>query len=141
VAARECRIGAPCYDCVPAHPIAVAEVRATTGVLDTSTLGPICAIQAAQADWRVPFRSMDAQGGPETAGGRGWDWITAVGMRLRSQGRNVSVECGPARDTAGPFTMQLYEGTALIACATVFRDPMNFAVLVRWLAQGVEQHG
>lgn len=104
--------------------------------IDTSKLGPIRALPPKPGDWRAPYRTMDAQGEPDTAGAVGFDWIESLGIRLRNAGRQgLSIETSHLAGDG--FTIQLWDGTALLALATVFRDPMNFAVLVRWAAQGV----
>ncbi|MFC4255422.1 hypothetical protein GRI97_08275 [Altererythrobacter xixiisoli] len=86
-------------------------------------------------DWRQPYRSRDASGNDAAAGRVAWNWIEDLGKRLHEQGRDAMIETG--RASADGFTIQLWEGTSLLALATVFRDPMNFSVLVRWAADGV----
>ena len=82
-------------------------------------------------DWRLPYRSMDASGGPETATAVGWAWIEAEGLRAQAWfGGAVCIET--TSNSEGTTVIALYRATRLIACATIFRDPMNFAVLVRW---------
>lgn len=90
---------------------------------------------ASPDDWRRPYRSMDAGGNAAAAGRVAWNWIEDLGKRLHEQGRDAMIDTDKL--SADGFTIQLWEGTALVALATVFRDPMNFSVLVRWAADGV----
>lgn len=78
-------------------------------------------------DWRLPYRSMDMGGSPESANNVAWRWIEELAQQLRDAGAG-----GGLSFETSPGTICLYRGTHLLACATVFRDPMNFAVLVRW---------
>ena len=85
-------------------------------------------------NWRRPYRTMDAHGAPDTAGAVGWEWIQSEGRRLmQCYGSAISVESIGNSDGTSVFA--LYHGTALKACATIFRDQMNFAVLIRWKAE------
>lgn len=83
-------------------------------------------------DWRVPYRSQDAGGSAEAAGSVAWDWIEAVARGQAEHRQELSIH-----SDAG--SVILYRGTTPIAVATVFRDPMNFAVLIRWAANGVAE--
>jgi hypothetical protein len=80
---------------------------------------------------------MDAGGSPESAGQVGWDFIHQVS--LAEHGRDPrGLELDNPRMGSDGGTIALYRDCKLIAAAFVFRDPMNFAVLVRWKAEGVE---
>lgn len=104
--------------------------------IDTSKLGPIRAMPAKPDDWRLPYRSMDAGGSPSSAGQVGWTWLEAIAKaeHMRSP---TGLELDNQRLGADGGTMVLYRGTKLLAAAMVFRDPMNFAVLLRWKAESV----
>ena len=86
-------------------------------------------------DWRQPYRSMDAAGSPEAAENVGWRWIEDLAVQQRSAAGDpagITIE-SPSLGSDGR-AIALYSGTRLIALASIFRDPMNFAVLVRWRA-------
>jgi hypothetical protein len=83
------------------------------------------------SDWRRPYRSMDASGGPDTAETVGRAWIEAIAADECDVG-TVFIE-SPRLGGDGR-AIALYRGTDLLALASIFRDPMNFAVLVRWRA-------
>jgi hypothetical protein len=74
---------------------------------------------------------MDASGSPDAAGVVGWNWIGELAVQER-EADAVLLEIQGRPVEGGGSVTSLYRGTTLIACATVFRDPMNFAVLVRW---------
>lgn len=77
---------------------------------------------------RRPFRTMDGS----DAEREGREWIEQIGhAHVERTGNPVFIESQsrPGQD----WYIALYQGTRLIACAFVFRDPMNFAVLIRWL--------
>jgi hypothetical protein len=81
---------------------------------------------------RRPYRTMDASGSPEAAGSVGWEWINGVAERARADDPNDLELMTPELGADGS-AMTLYRGTKLIAAAFVYRDQMNFAVLIRWL--------
>lgn len=85
------------------------------------------------SDWRRPYRTMDAGGGPDTAGVVGWNWIGELAAKERDADAAALTISGEPLGSDGRVTT-LYRGTKLLAVATVFRDEMNFAVLVRWRA-------
>lgn len=81
-------------------------------------------------DWRKPYRTRDASGCQTDAAIVGWNWITDVASERIAGG-----------DDAFDFHIEqhghsvaLYRSVELIAVATTFRDPVNFAVLIRWKA-------
>lgn len=83
-------------------------------------------------DWRLPYRSMDASGSPETAGAVGLAWIEGLATSLIGDGAGEGLWIDYPSAGGSSRVTCLYRGTHLLACATVFRDQMNFAVLVRW---------
>ena len=80
------------------------------------------------ADWRLPYRSMDASGSPDSAGAVGEAWIDEIAA-AESPGR-LSIETPPLGRDGGATV--LYRDQEPIAAAFIYRDPMNFAVLIRW---------
>lgn len=82
-------------------------------------------------DWREPYRSMDAAGGPDTASQVGWGWLVAI-ARAEHDRDPAGLELDHPTD--GAVRCVLYRGTKPIAAFFVTRDPMNFAQLFRWLA-------
>lgn len=77
-------------------------------------------------DWREPYRSMDESGSPECAGSVGHAWLVAIARE--EHGRSPR---GLEIDQMG---RALYRDHKLVAAYHVIRDPMNFAVLIRWRA-------
>lgn len=105
--------------------------------LDTSELGPVRIVPPELGDWTVPYRSQDASGSADSAGQVGYAWLIAIARREHARDpRGLELD-NPRMGPDGGATV-LYRGTTLLAAAMVFRDPMNFAVLVRWKAQGLE---
>lgn len=86
-----------------------------------------------QAGWREPYRSRDAAGSPEAAEAVGWAWIDEIAANEKGiDPAGLRIESPPLAGDGR--VIALYRGTKLLACATIFRDQMNFAVLVRWTA-------
>lgn len=77
-------------------------------------------------DWRVPYRSQDAGGSPESARAVAWAWIDSLAASYGPEEMPHISQDGTS--------IALYRGTELRALTMIFRDPMNFAVLVRWKA-------
>lgn len=84
-------------------------------------------------DWRLPYRTQDAGGSPDSAGVVGWNWIGNLAQAERDRGAVLLEIHSTPVGNDGRVTA-LYRSTELLAVATTFRDPMNFAVLVRWMA-------
>lgn len=82
------------------------------------------------ADWRLPYRSMDAGGSPESAGQVGWDWLHDIARAEHDRDPHGLELDQPL--CAEPKHCALYRGCRLIAAYFIIRDPMNFAVLIRW---------
>lgn len=84
------------------------------------------------SDWRMPYRIEDAGGSAQSASAVGWAWVENEAMRWRLwRGGEVAIEtCLDIAANSGVICA--YAGTELIAAATIFRDQMNFAVLLRW---------
>lgn len=77
---------------------------------------------------RRPFRTMDEIDAKRV----GMEWIEAIGLAIQERTGEpcfIEAQSRPQND----WYMALYQGARLVACAFVFRDPMNFSVLVRWL--------
>ena len=95
----------------------------------------------APSDWRKPYRTRDQSGDPASAGAVAWKWINARAEEaaLIYGMENISIDA-PVRDlardgrTPSSTVFVLYHTTGPIAVATIFRDPMNFSILVRWVA-------
>ncbi len=87
-------------------------------------------------DWREPYRSMDASGGPDTAGQVGWDWLLAI-ARAEHNRSPKGLELDHPVD--GAVRCVLYRDCRPIAAYFLVRDPMNFAQLFRWRAPGAEE--
>ncbi len=83
-------------------------------------------------DWRLPYRTRDSGGSPESASAVGWEWINAVAEAEPDKG-DLLID-GSGAHSGGASVAALYRGTKLLAATTVFRDQMNFAVLIRWRA-------
>lgn len=77
-------------------------------------------------DWRAPYRTMDASGSPEAAGAVGHAWLIDIAI-AESQNDPLAV-------TLDENEHALYRDCKLIAAYHIIRDPMNFAVLIRWKA-------
>ncbi len=84
-------------------------------------------------DWREPYRSMDASGSPEAAGQVGWNWLSEVAQQERDRGAAL-LEILTTPLGADGKSGVLYRSTKPVAAYFVVRDPMNFAVLYRWMA-------
>lgn len=86
------------------------------------------------SDWREPYRSMDAGGSDTAAENVGWRWIEDISrqMKLLYGPDDLLIE-SPALPGDGRV-IALYLATKPIAVATIFRDQMNFAILIRWKA-------
>lgn len=84
-------------------------------------------------DWQKPYRSMDAGGSPESAGQVGWDFIREI-ARAEYERDPSGLELDHPRMGTDGGTIALYRDQKVIAAACLFRDPMNFAVLIRWKA-------
>ena len=86
-------------------------------------------------DWRKPYRSMDASGAPDTAEAVGWAWIDAVATEeIERQGSHHGFAIDSPPLPGDGRVIVLYHETKPIAVATIFRDPVNFSILVRWRA-------
>lgn len=98
--------------------------------LDTSELGPIRAIEPGPDDWRAPYRTMDASGSPDSAGQVGHRWLVEIAREEHQRSpRGLELDHPPMGHHSA-----LYRDCKLIAAYVVIRDPMNFAVLIRWKA-------
>lgn len=75
---------------------------------------------------------MDAGGAADTAFAVGGAWIDELGLALVAAGAGAGLHIDRHPTTADGGAICLYRGTHLLACATVFRDQMNFSVLIRW---------
>lgn len=85
-------------------------------------------------DWRKPYRSMDASGAPDTAEAVGWAWIDAIAAE-ESKRRPHELQIDSPALAGDGRAIVLYRLTSPIAVATIFRDPVNFAYLIRWRAE------
>lgn len=85
-------------------------------------------------DWRKPYRTMDASGTPDSAMSVGRRWIEEEAEEAARLYGPASLEIDGGRLGADGASIVLYRMTDPIAVATVFRDPVNFAILVRWRA-------
>lgn len=83
--------------------------------------------------WRLPYRSMDASGSPESAAQVGWDWLYPICRDEHARNPSGLELDHPPMGPGGGACM-LYRDCQLIAAFHVVRDPMNFAVLTRWRA-------
>lgn len=90
--------------------------------------------------WKAAFRSRDAAGSPETAGHVAWEWINELARRADAfyPDPNLLEICMP-RVAEDAQVITLYRSTQILAAATVIRDQMNFAVLVRWIDEDFER--
>jgi hypothetical protein len=78
--------------------------------------------------WLAPYRSMDASGSPEAAKVVGETWMQEIINRERLvEPEALTIE------RSADFHV-LYRATKMVALYCTFRDPMNFTVLMRWLA-------
>lgn len=87
-------------------------------------------------DWTAPYRSIDAAGSPATATAVAWAWIDECADTL---GKLLGVD-ELLVETSGQgdcHVVALYHRTKPVAVATIFRDPMNFTLLVRWKAEAL----
>lgn len=84
------------------------------------------------SDWREPYRSMDAGGSDSAAENVGWRWIEEIAAQMKPiyGAMRLLIE-SPALPGDGRVIV-LYLDTKPIAVATIFRDQMNLAILVRW---------
>jgi hypothetical protein len=81
-------------------------------------------------DWREPYRTMDASGTPDSAGQVGHAWLIDIAMaEHRRSPAGLEIDTPTRKHHAA-----LYRDCKLIAAYVVIRDPMNFAVLIRWKA-------
>lgn len=98
--------------------------------IDTSTLGPVRIVPPAPDDWTMPYRSIDAGGSPESAGHVGHAWLVAIAREEHARSpAGLDFDHPPLGHHSA-----LYRDCKLIAAYTVIRDPMNFAILLRWRA-------
>ena len=86
---------------------------------------------AEDLSWMLPYRSMDEAGSPTAAAVVGREWIEAIAIEEAARDPDALHIERPDR-SGGASAIALYRGTELLALATIFRDPMNFSVLVRW---------
>lgn len=87
----------------------------------------------AREAWMLPYRSMDASGSAESAGQVGWDWLREIATAEHErEPRGLEIDQAPLGNDGGANV--LYRDRKPIAAFFVFRDPMNFAQLVRWKA-------
>lgn len=92
-------------------------------------------MQSEADDWQSAYRSRDASGAPDTAEAVGWAWIdqrARDAVKIHGE-MNVLIESPPLPGEGR--VIALYAHRQPIAVATIFRDEMNFAVLVRWAAK------
>jgi hypothetical protein len=82
-------------------------------------------------DWRKPYRTMDASGTPEAAGQVGHAWL----MEIAREAHDASPTGLELDLSTTPGVGAVYRNQQLLACYVVIRDPMNFAVLIRWRAE------
>lgn len=91
-------------------------------------------VQGGERDgWLRPYRTMDASGDEHSAGRVGWDWINAIAEEARTLDPAALHIETPPREADESLAI-LYRGSQMLAIAFVMRDPMNFAVLMRWRA-------
>lgn len=76
---------------------------------------------------------MDASGSPDSAGQVGWDWLLPI-ARAEHGRCPRGLELDQPRLGADGGSCVLYRDQKPIAAYFVIRDPMNFAVLLRWKA-------
>ncbi|WP_417615252.1 hypothetical protein [Parasphingorhabdus sp.] len=89
----------------------------------------VARMTAAQ-NWREPYRSRDMSGGNETASRVAWDWVNEVAIAAQCENPEmVGIE---QAGSDGGMTLAVYRSTELLAVAHVFRDIVNFSVLIRW---------
>lgn len=81
------------------------------------------------ATWRDPYRTMDASGCGTDAASVGWAWIGDLAEKAKA----CMPDPGALFITQDGGSAALFHSTKLLAVATVFRDDMNFAILVRWM--------
>jgi hypothetical protein len=83
--------------------------------------------------WRMPYRSRDASGESDTAEAVGWAWIDALAVEAakRYAKPRLRIESPPLNSDGRAIVLLLDRQP--LAAATIFRDDMNFAVLVRWV--------
>jgi hypothetical protein len=86
---------------------------------------------AEDLSWMLPYRSMDEAGSPTAAAVVGREWIEAIAFEEAARDPDALHIERPDRG-GGASAIALYRGTELLALATIFRDPMNFSVLIRW---------
>lgn len=108
---------------LPAHPI----------YLEPYVGGGSIILGKPPAPWGETINDLDEAGGPDSAFSVAWDWMSEQRDReIRLFGFSViEIIESPA---GGLKVLALYRGTELRAAATIFRDEMNFAVLLRWRA-------
>ena len=85
-------------------------------------------------DWRKPYRSMDASGSPDCAENVGWAWIEERASEAKEVYEVDRLFIDSPTLPGDGRVIALYLDRQPIAVATVFRDQMNFSVLVRWAA-------
>lgn len=74
---------------------------------------------------------MDASGSPESCGAVAWKWIEDRAGEIEEQSPGKGhIEISTSADLT--TVIVLYCGTEVTACATMFRDTMNFTTLIRW---------
>lgn len=83
--------------------------------------------------WLEPYRTMDAGGSPETAGQVGHSWLIDI-ARAEHDNDPAALEIDMPRLTEDGTAQILYRGPKVIAACFIVRDPMNFAILFRYLA-------
>lgn len=87
---------------------------------------------------RRPYRSVDASGDDHAAEAVGWKWIDELAIAEVEKGEPETLHIESPPLAGDGRAIALYRGTKLLAVATIFRDPMNYSVLVRWVS-AVEQ--
>jgi hypothetical protein len=75
---------------------------------------------------------MDAGGSTEAASRVGREWIEAEAREARQFVALHRLMIETQQVVCSGWVTVLYLDQRPIAVATIFRDPMNFAVLVRW---------
>lgn len=98
--------------------------------------GTCCTKDVDRDGWLRPYRTMDASGNDLSAASVGWEWLNRIGEEAKTlDPAGLSIET-PRRAPNESMAI-LYRNTQMLAFAFVMRDPMNFAVLMRWRAGAI----
>lgn len=76
---------------------------------------------------------MDQSGSPETAGAVAWAWTEEVAKKYEAKKGGRADLSITSTSADGNGVIAIYDGSKPVAVATLFRDPMNFTILVRWM--------